>query len=152
VKALSHYLCSCIPEEVTPVLILLAAVVLMGGLLLLGSMAKEFPDNENYGQPATVLNEMISLIAVLPLILLFYSLSLFIGGWVLSLKATDPNSNDGLPFDPILPPYPWFPKISPYRLTVFLTPLVIVTVKAILRLTGSITTSMTIECIVIFLV
>jgi len=48
----------------------------------------------------------------------------------------------------------WFPKISPYRFTVFLTPLAIGIVKAVLSHKGSVTTPITLEWIngvVIFL-
>jgi len=49
----------------------------------------------------------------------------------------------------------WFPKISPYRLTVLLTPVAIGTAKAVFSQKGSVTTSITLDWIygvVIFLV
>ena len=63
--------------------------------------------------------------------------------------------NDGLRHDPTLPRLSWHPKISPYRFMVFLTPLAIGTVKAVLSLKGSVTTPTTLEWIsgvVIFVV
>ena len=63
--------------------------------------------------------------------------------------------DDGPPYDPTLPRLSWYPKISPYRFMVFLVPLVICTVKAVLSQKGSATTPITLEWIygvVIFLV
>jgi hypothetical protein len=54
-----------------------------------------------------------------------------------SLKPTKlTDLNDGLPYDPTLPQRQWFPKISPYRFTVFSTPLAIGTAKAVLSQKG----------------
>jgi len=68
-------------------------------------------------------------------------------------KAADLNHEP--PYDPTLPHLPWHPKISPYRFIVFLIPLSIGTVKAILSQKGSVTTPITLEWIsgvVVFLV
>jgi len=49
--------------------------------------------------------------------------------------------------DPTIPQRRWFPKISPYRFTVFLTPLAIGMVKAVKSQEGSATTPITLEWI-----
>ena len=70
-------------------------------------------------------------------------------------RTTTTDLENGLPYDPTLPRLSWFPKISPYRFMVFLTPLAIGTVKAVLSQKGSVTTPITLEWIsgvVIFLV
>jgi hypothetical protein len=66
--------------------------------------------------------------------------------------------NDGLHYDPTLPRVgprlSWHPKISPFRFMVFLIPLVVGTVKAVLSQKGRVTTPITLEWIsgvVIFL-
>jgi hypothetical protein len=127
----------------------------MGVVLLLFSMVHEraFEFRKGYERP-TLVSAVISVLAVLPLILpLFILIHSFPRNWVLSPEPTKTTDlNGGLPYDPTLPQRRWFPKISPYRLTVFLTPLAIGTAKAVLRSAGSITTPNTVECIVIFLV
>ena len=68
-------------------------------------------------------------------------------------KAAD--LDHGPSYDPTLSRLPWHPKISPYRFIVFLIPLAIGTVKAILSQMGSVTTPITLEWIsgvVVFLV
>jgi hypothetical protein len=63
--------------------------------------------------------------------------------------------DDGHHYDPTLPRPSWHPKISPYRFIMFLIPLAIGTVKAVLSQKGSVTTPITLEWIsgvVIFLV
>ena len=62
-------------------------------------------------------------------------------------KTTD--LNDGLPSSciPTSPRPSWFPKISPYRFIVFLFPLAVGTVKAVLSYKGSVTTPITLEWI-----
>jgi hypothetical protein len=55
--------------------------------------------------------------------------------------------DDGLHYDPTRPQLSWFPKISPYRFIVFLIPLAIGTVKAVLSQKGSVTTPITLEWI-----
>ena len=65
-----------------------------------------------------------------------------------SIEPTVPTDlNDGLPYDPTLPRLPWRPKISPYCFTIFLTPLIIGTVKAVSSQKGSATTPITLEWI-----
>ena len=55
--------------------------------------------------------------------------------------------NDGLHYDPTLPRPSWHPKMSPYRVIGFLSPLAIGTVKAVLSYKGSNTTPTTLEWI-----
>ena len=152
-KALSHHLHSSIPKHLlTPRAILAVMVACLGGLLLFFSILQEFyvefPDPEQadegqHDQGLVVI--VICSAAVAPSILPLLILPPFIKHSVLSLnatKTTDPN--DGLPYDPTLPQRRWHPKISPYRFTVFLTPLAIGTFKAVLSLTESVTTLITI--------
>ena len=58
-----------------------------------------------------------------------------------------PDLNNGVPYDPTLPRPSWYPKISPYRLIVFSTPLAIGTAKSVLSHKGSVTTPITLEWI-----
>ena len=98
-------------------------------------------------RPGLVVITVISNLAITPLLLPGLFLVSFTEYWALSTTTTD--LNDGPPYDPTLPQRRWHPKISPYRFTVFLTPLAIGTVKAVLSLTESVTTLIT---IVIFVV
>jgi hypothetical protein len=69
------------------------------------------------------------------------------------IKATDLNQESH--YDPTFPRLRWHPKISPYRLMVFSTPLVIGTAKAISSQKGNATVPITLEWIygvVVFLV
>ena len=55
--------------------------------------------------------------------------------------------NDGLHYDPNLPRPSWHPKMSPYRVICFLSPLAIGTTKAVLSYRGNVTAPITLEWI-----
>ena len=123
--------------------------LLVGLFVLLISTSYEF---EGPPRPGIVVRTVTYTLALLPFLLPLAFLSSLMRYWAFKLsheptKTTD--LNDGLPYDPTLPQCRWHPKISPYRFTVFLTPVAIGTVKAVLSLTESVTTLIT---IVIFVV
>ena len=145
VKDLSHRLLSSIPKDLTlseptvPV-VMIAGI---GCMLLFSSIVMRY-----YGPDLVIM--VISWTGLTPSILPLLLLISFTRDWLLSDEPTKRTDlNDGLPYDPTLPHRRWHPKISPYRFTVFLTPLAIGTVNAVLSLTESITTLIT---IVIFVV
>ena len=141
-KSLSRHLHTSIPKYLTLRAILVAMLTIIGAMLLILSIGMEDDGGSPDPKPGHLLYLVIKMIGVtasVPSILPSFILILLTRDWVLSHKATkttDPN--DGLPYDPTLPQRRWHPKISPYRITVFLTPLAIGTVEAVLNLTGSV--------------
>ena len=152
-KSLSRHLHSSIPKYLTLRAILVAMLTIIGAMLLILSIGMEDDGGSPDPKPGHLLYLVIKMIGVtasVPSILPSFILILLTRDWVLSHKATkttDPH--DGLPG---VPQRQWFPKISPYRFTVFLTPLTIGTAEVVLSLTGSVVTLITLERIVIFVV
>jgi len=149
VKALHHHLCSSSPKHLTHVNILSGMLLYIGFVVLFLSVSTALDAEDS--ELTSLITMVIGAIALLPCLVLLPIIIVFTFNYchdVISHKPTKTtNLNDGLPYDPTLLRPRWHPKISPYRFISFLTPLVIGTVKAVLSLKGSVTTSITVEWI-----